>query len=909
MVSSRCKKRLLVLAFCALLSLLFLYKVQQERTDYVTLLHKQTKDFSGVISNRDKSFTTKETSRDKRRDKTEDDDDLFGDNDNDTDQELKTIPLEHVTEPPRKIHKGLEGNDEVEDTLDWLNEHGVNTPSSPSYEETALGNQAPDPDKLPSTAKPLSRSKKGIKPTVSNPVDSRTSESQTNNSHSSPLLTLPSTTQQLKPERVKTPSEHREPSTKVDDEESATVESSTNQPLDIATAPSSTQPLTTERDKNLDTELNSTFSSVLFTNATTGTQQDHSSPFSTPYTSLSTTGEPTPVYTPTPEQNTCKLPKLDPWDFSIKHLLKDVGNDPGCRNGYPVSAFDVIGNRLVLSGEGDGSSIDFNHVKVHTIHRDQGDDNSVHYENQGNPFKSSTQEYQPSKVINASDFLILDYKLKSGKDITTYLARAVPQQDVIEESKLIREKLNEQGENEGLGINVLLLGIDSVSAANFRRKMPKTLNYLKTALKTYFMSGQTVVGDATTPALTALLTGLYETEPPEGRQGYSNSAPIDKWPWIMKLYRERGYVTMMAEDDPTMGAFNLRLMGFEDPPAHHYMRPFWLALENKRERDEPGLCSRSTFMVNYTLDYILSYFAAYPDTPKFTYSFMSYLAHAHPNHLSYADNDILRLLHTFVERNHHNNTMIVLFGDHGSRNDEVRNTMQGKLEERLPWLSISIPDWLIRKFPPIGSALQHNQGIISSPFDMHATLRHILTYPKGPEGEKTQSLFTPLSVTRTCSDAGVDDHWCPCLEFTEVDVKSPNVVGGAEMVVKYINDVILNRTELLRRSCAEVQLKKIVKAVRYKPNDKLQRFSSTNQDSDGAVNFGEPTSDSSHYRINFMTSPGDALFEASLAVRNDHKVIVNPSISRTNVYGNQPSCILRKEPYARKFCYCKDMKH
>lgn len=737
--------------------------------------------FFSVFPDRDKSFTTRETHEDKRKDKTGDDD-LFGDDDNDSDQELKTIPFEAVTDPPRKIHRGLEANDEVEDTLDWLNEHGVNRPSDTTEEEVPLEKQVPDPDLLPTTAKPLTRSKNGSTSTVSNLVKSRTSETETNKSHSSPLFTLPRSTQSLKPEIVKTRREHRNSSTKVDDEELATTSNSANQSSNITTTPRSTQPSKSERDKNLETELNSTLVSVLFTNATSGTQQDHSSLPSTPYTTLSSTGAPTPVYTPTPDLNSCKLPELDPWDLSIRHLLRDVGNDPVCGNGYPVSAFDIVGNRLVLSGEVDGSSIDFSHVNVETIHRNQGDDGNVHYEDQGNPFKSSTQEYQPSRKINASDFLILDYRLKSRKEVTTYFARAVPQQDVIENSKLIREKLNGQGENEGLDLNVLLLGIDSVSAANFRRKMPKTINYLKTALKTYFMSGQTVVGDATTPALTAILTGLYETEPPEGRQGYRNAAPIDNWPWIMKLYKERGYVTLMSEDDPTMGAFNLRLMGFRDPPAHHYMRPFWLALEEKGERDEPGLCSRSTFMVNYTLDYILSYFAAYPDTPKFTYAFMSYLTHAHPNHLSYADNDILRLLHTFVERNYHNNTMIILFGDHGSRNDDVRNTMQGKLEERLPWLSISVPDWLIRKFPHIGLALEHNQHIITSPFDMHATLRHILTYPKEPHGEKTQSLFTQLPHTRTCSDAGKKEftfktkfrcfwflrfllYWMPFVEF------------------------------------------------------------------------------------------------------------------------------------------------
>ena len=129
------------------------------------------------------------------------------------------------------------------------------------------------------------------------------------------------------------------------------------------------------------------------------------------------------------------------------------------------------------------------------------------------------------------------------------------------------------------------------------------------------------------------------------------------------------------------------------------------------------------------------------------------------------------------------------------------------------------------------------------------------------------------------------------------------------MAVKYINDVILNRTKLLRTSCARVQLKTIIKASSYQPNEKLQRLNNTNQDSDRAVNFGLPTSDSRHYRINFMTSPGDALFEATVTIREDYNVIVNPNLSKTNLNASQPRCILRKEPYARKFCYCKEVKN
>ena len=682
-----------------------------------------------IIHDRDKS-NVRPRSEDEREDPTEDDEVIY-DMENLTYQDTGI----NATEPPETIHRGVEGDDEVEETLDWLQEHGA----------------TPPPDPSDSASSPVTD------------IEESTTAYQTSSSTQSSVPSTPPS-----PKHSLT----SEPSSTIDAEDTTTVtqDDAATESFAPSTLPSSKQSSTSEPSSTIDPEdttivtqddaaTQSSASTLPSSTQRYGAQQNHSSlPFnadiSSHFTTPSTTRLPTPIYTTSPNLNTCKLPNLDPWDPSISHLLKDVGNDPRCRGGYPLPAFDVKDNRLILTGEVNASSIDFSEVNVETIHRDNGDDGYVHFANQGNPFNASAEEFQPSNVITKSDFFVLKYKLSSGKEVTNYLARAVPQKDVIDESSRMRQKLGKPGKNEGLGLNVVMLGFDSVSAANFRRKMPKSINFLKRSLKTYFISGQTIVGDGTTPALTAMLTGLYEQETPEGRQGYDNSAPIDKWPWIMNLYKERGYVTMMGEDDPTMGAFNLRLRGFEDPPVHHYTRPFWLALEERYERDEPGLCSRSTFMVNYTLDYVLSYFAAYPNTPKFAFAFMSYLTHAHPNHLSYADNDIVRLFRTFVHRKYHDNTVIILFGDHGSRNDDVRNTMQGKLEERLPWLSISVPAWLEKKYPDITSALEHNQHIISSPFDVHATLRHVLTYPEEPRGEKTQSLFRKLNYTRTCSEAG-----------------------------------------------------------------------------------------------------------------------------------------------------------
>ena len=664
------------------------------------------------------------------------------------------------TEHQEKIHRGLEENEEIQETLAWLDEIGASVPptkpASPAREMTSPWNErredAPTPkseirDQPPTLyqrgrsrfitqRKPPSNSSGGL--------DDELTEREAIEVAGKDRTSNASSTS------VKLRSVHAKQFGVELGNQSSNI---TNSNEDRPNKQSTVSPLSSTTSSFPPPSSKHNVSEELRTTRRTKTP---------PFTRSSPFQSPAPMYSPTPSPNACKLPNLDPWDPSVRHLLKDVGEDPGCRKNYPLPAFDVVANRLVPNGEINTGDINFQEVNLETIHRDDGDDWNVHFVDRGNPFNISDEEFLVSRVIRESDFFKLRYKLKTGREDGHYFARVVSRNDVIVKSNMIRQNFKDQLKNEGLGLSVLMLGFDSVSSASFRRKMPKTLRYLKDSLKTYIITGQTVIGDGTSPALTAMLAGLHENEAPEGRQGFANSGPIDKWPWLMTLFKEHGYVTMMAEDDPTVGAFNLRLNGFEEPPADHYARPFWLALEDRQERDEAGLCSRSTFMVNYTLDYILSYFESYPDTLKFAFTFMSYLSHAHPNHLSYADNDVLRLLRLFVERGYHNNTLIVIFGDHGSRNDDVRNTMQGKLEERLPWLSMSLPAWLTKRYPDITSALEHNQHVISSPFDLHATLHHVLTYPNDPKGEKTQTLFKKLNNTRTCDEAGE----CTCDKLT-----------------------------------------------------------------------------------------------------------------------------------------------
>lgn len=80
--------------------------------------------------------------------------------------------------------------------------------------------------------------------------------------------------------------------------------------------------------------------------------------------------------------------------------------------------------------------------------------------------------------------------------------------------------------------------------------------------------------------------------------------------------------------------------------------------------------------------------------------------------------------------------------------------MQGSLEERLPWLSIVLPEWFEKTYPEMTDNMKNNQHVVTSPFDVHATLRHFLSFPKEDPGQMSQSLFTKIDKLRSCARAG-----------------------------------------------------------------------------------------------------------------------------------------------------------
>ncbi|XP_068675511.1 uncharacterized protein [Montipora foliosa] len=603
----------------------------------------------------------------------------------------------------------------------------------------------------------------------------------------------------------------------------------------------------------------------------------------------------------------CRLPNLDPFHFSILEFVKDLGRLQ-CK-GRRFSSLE--NNVLRVEAEGIVSA------QYKKILRPVDDDFEIKFSDPipvPNLINKSAKEegffgrlwsfltHPADKFLGQvkvdHEFIQVEVATPWGKTRNDVHATIIPK----------KEALARELKPGGIPLNVALIMFDSTSAANFRRKMPKSLEYLTHNLKSILMRGETIVGDGTTAQLAALLTGIAESEEPEARKDMGKAAnPVDYWRWIFRDYKEKGYVTMFSEDSPRQAVFNYRLKGFRHPPTDHYSRPFWIAAEDFRH----NYCINSRASHNVSFEYILRYFREYKSTSKFMLVSHDEISHEDSNTIAYADDDFKNLLWRLKEESFLNETFLITFSDHGARFSEVRKTIQGKLEERLPFLSITTPKWFSESYPELYHNLVHNSRVLTTPFDVYATLRHILTYPEYPSGIKTgQSLFSRVDAeNRTCAEAGVEDHWCPCLNLEEISVNEPVVEELSEFVVNHINHELSKNPEVAKL-CHKLDLVEVKNVFRDMPSGTMQFFKQSKRDQtcdNCGLEFGEKSRNTlvkdTLYQLQIVTSPNNGFYEASIRLEKGIPSLVG-DISRLDAYNSQINCIREKYPMIRKYCYC-----
>jgi hypothetical protein len=458
-----------------------------------------------------------------------------------------------------------------------------------------------------------------------------------------------------------------------------------------------------------------------------------------------------------------------------------------------------------------------------------------------------------------------------------------------------------------LGMNVLMFGFDSVSRMTWQRKLPKSYAYMMNVLDFIVLEGYNILGDGTPAALLPILTGKLDEELPEARRGHKGAKPVDGHPWIWNDFKRAGYVTHYTEDFSRVGTFTWRMVGFKNQPTDHYLRHFYSDLENNWRQYE--YCLGSEYTHNVLLNYLNDFETVYRNKRRFSFGFHGALSHDSNKPLNLVDDELKEWLENLYNGGLLNNTLFLLMSDHGARFQHLRETIQGKMEERNPFFSVRVPPWFKTKYPGAYKNLLVNAKRLTTPYDIHATFHDILNFQSKSRGDISKrgiSLFSEIPAQRTCAHAQIEPHWCNCLDWTSLNPASIEVKKAANSFVELVNLL----TEQVRDECSKVELDKVLEAKVLTPNTKLLQY--RNLDYEGNIKFSmNEIVGIKLYQLVVHTKPGGGHFEATVKhdLRKGTFISNVKDVSRTNAYGKDPDCVAPRFPHLVRFCYCKAQRN
>ncbi|EYB84592.1 hypothetical protein Y032_0314g2249 [Ancylostoma ceylanicum] len=342
----------------------------------------------------------------------------------------------------------------------------------------------------------------------------------------------------------------------------------------------------------------------------------------------------------------------------------------------------------------------------------------------------------------------------------------------------------------------------------------------------------------------------------------------DVYPFIWSNFSSAGYVTLYGEDEFAVGIFTYRLKGFRNQPTDHYLQTIF-----KEYEKIGGNCLGSEPLHKTWFRYSREFMQVYKDVPRFLLMHQGLLSHDHINLVEVEDEDLANTLLEMHKSGELDDALVIVMADHGHRFAKLRETHQGQLEERLPFFAISLPE-KFRKTEhgkKMYANLMKNKDRLTTPFDIHATLMDILHLPKDlttvqDTSKRSLSLFRPIPDDRTCAQAGVDVHWCTCLNWQDA-MGTPEDKEISQQLALAIVGVINKQLKDVLHLCAKLSLKELLGAKKLVPNEGLLKYKNV-KDKDGFVPdlSGNTKTAFAHYQIKLRTTPGNAIYEAGLSL-------------------------------------------
>jgi Protein of unknown function (DUF229) len=390
-------------------------------------------------------------------------------------------------------------------------------------------------------------------------------------------------------------------------------------------------------------------------------------------------------------------------------------------------------------------------------------------------------------------------------------------------------------------LNVYIILSDTTSAKHFQRSCPLSIQYLKTrtASKVFEFSKYHVLGYHTIQNAIPLFFGhdcgdLFNSR---YHSHFYNATDFDKnitkTHFLPAYYKKFGYVTSFLTqhclNPDAKDPFSLILTDPFPMECHRLLKKFYgnrthelIDIQQPKYHSchwwgrRSGQSSSSQCnLVETTTEYFVNMITNLPsstissphkESPLHYFHFL-YLKIGHhsviPEHLAHLDKPLLQIL----ENIDFNNSMFIFFGDHGLHMGPFLQTGQGQIEYKLPALYITLPKWVLKNYPDIDKYLTENQKKLATHWDLHHTLKHLMTYPDRPQElipVATYSLFSYIP-DRSCQTAGIPSEFCVCNSWIPYNKTDSMLFHDMERNL----DIEINNYVGKTYKCSEVSVDKI----------------------------------------------------------------------------------------------------
>ncbi len=294
---------------------------------------------------------------------------------------------------------------------------------------------------------------------------------------------------------------------------------------------------------------------------------------------------------------------------------------------------------------------------------------------------------------------------------------------------------------------------------------------------------------------------------------------------------------------------------------------------------------------------------------KHPYFHFMWISRTHnSDHVGYpamADKGTLKTLKYFQNSGVLNRSLVILVSDHGMRYEDIMFNPQARLENKLPFAFLLLPQWFKEKYSQAYQNIMANQYRLTTPYDIHSTLldminpsayltNDVIKKRGSLQVSKGSSLFLPISKERTCKDAAIDEEWCACTSYAKFSNDSDIADQLANYAVKTINSWLL-----LFPVCEQYTLDGVISVeIKVPPNV-----------AHPLINLLEKQ----QFRVAFYVQPNQVRFEVTIVTEKGYwkngvkdKIWMSTEIFRLSRYF-ATNCI--SDNLMRKVCTCMQTTH